>query len=358
MISFHRLYHVSRIAFSLKKQGLKLCKMVNPKNKRQWHPTQQFFENTLPTVKSLTLQKHEPGKRGMRRTSMLNKMFMKHITDMMSTGTTALDVVGRGIEISRVNITPDMNTVNVFWVCKGNASDAETEKILNRVAGGLRRELSTLRVMGEVPYIVFVKDKQEAHLVDLDRRLAMADYGEDYVPTDLGQLLKSEFTLNTKLSPEVKAKIKQLEDDLPVFEDPLPEMTHSIFGLDHAKIMSRLLAARKKTHDAWSTINTDSSDVISYRTTPYKVPDVGNQRKELADFLLQRQILQKKLSKQNKSQEQWLLAEKETEEEEEVEDVEEADDDEEYEDEDDYNYYTGYNELTELENDDTKENNP
>lgn len=204
----------------------------------------------------------------------------------------------------------------------------------------------------------------------MDRRLAMADYGEDYVPTDYGQLLKSEFTLNTKLSPELKvnnhfftynhnnwlphcssgrkcdcrawgsilgsrmfryetyslfqysisiytlfnfktiikttrwvifktkqasslqAKIKQLEDDLPVFEDPLPEMTHSIFGLDHAKIMSRLLAARKKSHDAWSTVNTAKSpDVISYRATPNTVPDVvGNQRKELADFLLQRQV--------------------------------------------------------------------
>lgn len=347
--------------------------MVNPKNKRQWHPTQQFFENTLPTVKSLTAQKHEPGKRGMRRTAMLNKMFMKYITDLISTGTSALDVVGRGIEISRVNVTPDMNTVNVFWVCKGTASDAENEKILNKVAGGLRRELSTLRVMGEVPYIMFVKDKQEAHLVDLDRRLAMADYGEDYVPTDYGQLLKSEFTLNTKLSPELKAKIKQLEDDLPVFEDPLPEMTHSIFGLDHAKIMSRLLAARKKSHDAWSTVNTAKSpDVISYRATPNTVPDVvGNQRKELADFLLQRQILQKKLSKRNKqlSQEQWLLTEKEgdgdgesegaglKELEEEME-VEDAEEDEEYEDEDDYNYYTGYSELTDLSSESPKESNP
>lgn len=50
-------------------------------------------------------------------------------------------------------------------------------------------------------------DKQEAHLVDLDRRLAMADYGEDYIPTDLGHLLKSEFSLNTKLSPDVKVSI-------------------------------------------------------------------------------------------------------------------------------------------------------
>lgn len=59
----------------------------------------------------------------------------------------------------QVNVTPDLHTVNVFWVCKGDASDNETEKVLNKVAGGLRHELSTLRVMGEIPYIVFVKGK-------------------------------------------------------------------------------------------------------------------------------------------------------------------------------------------------------
>ncbi|PZC83766.1 hypothetical protein B5X24_HaOG206923 [Helicoverpa armigera] len=336
MISFHRLYHLSCANFSFKKQGIKLCKMINPKSKRQWYPSQQLNADALPTVQSLTKQKYEPGKRGQRRTAMLNKMFMKQITDMLSTGTVSMDVVGRGIEISKVNVTPDLNAVNVFWVCKGDASDDETEKLLNKVAGGLRHELSTLRVMGEIPYIVFVKDKQETHLIDLDRRLALADYGEDYVPTDMGHMLKSEFVLNTKLSPEVKAKIKKLEDDLPIFEEPIPEMTHNVYGLDHSKIMSRLLAARKKTRDAWSTLNTEN-DVISYRVNPDKVPEsVSNQRKELADFLMQRQILEKKIQKRLKDSRQDLLLTEKAEETEEVED-----DDEYYEDSDEesYNYY-------------------
>lgn len=58
----------------------------------------------MPSVKSLTKVKHEPGKRGERRIAMLNKMFMKNITDLMSTGTLAMNVVGYGIEISKVSI--------------------------------------------------------------------------------------------------------------------------------------------------------------------------------------------------------------------------------------------------------------
>lgn len=57
----------------------------------------------MPTVKSLTKVKCEPGKQGVQRLAMLNKLFMKNITDLMSTGTVALDIVGRGIEISKVS---------------------------------------------------------------------------------------------------------------------------------------------------------------------------------------------------------------------------------------------------------------
>lgn len=56
----------------------------------------------MPSVKSLTKIKYEPGKRGVRRKAMLNKLFMKNITDLMSTGTMSMHVVGRGIEISKV----------------------------------------------------------------------------------------------------------------------------------------------------------------------------------------------------------------------------------------------------------------
>lgn len=68
---------------------------------RQWYPT-QLETDIMPSVKSLTKTQNEPGKRAIRRSSMLNKMFMKHITDLMSTSTVAIDVVGRGIEISKV----------------------------------------------------------------------------------------------------------------------------------------------------------------------------------------------------------------------------------------------------------------
>ncbi|XP_026763310.1 putative ribosome-binding factor A, mitochondrial [Galleria mellonella] len=340
MITFRRFYHVSTTLYSFKKLGIKLSKMVNPKNKKQYYPLLPMESSIMPSIKSLTKTQREPGKQGVRRVAMLNKIFMKQITDIMSTGTVSMDIVGRGIEISKVQITPDLQTVNVYWVCKGDSTDDETESTLKKIAGVLRHELSTLRVMGEVPYIVFVKDKQEALITDLDRRLAIADYGEDYQTTELGHLLKTEFTLDTKLSPEMKAKIKQLEDESPLSQEPIPEMTHNVYGLDHAKIMSRLLATRKRSKDAWSNLDSDNA-IISYRTSEYKPSelDTDQQRQQLADFLQKRKIEQNKLHKQLRKSEAWQLS-----------DVQGDDDDEdayeEFEDEDDY-----YNDAEDIYND-------
>lgn len=61
------------------------------------------------------------------------------------------------LNLFQVKVSADFHILNVFWVCKGDSSDEETEFLLQQIAGALRHELSTLRVMGEVPYVVFVK---------------------------------------------------------------------------------------------------------------------------------------------------------------------------------------------------------
>ena len=50
----------------------------------------------------------------------------------------------------------------------------------------------------------FVTDKQYAKAAEVDRILATADFGEGYVPVDVGHQLKSEFTLHTSLPPKIK----------------------------------------------------------------------------------------------------------------------------------------------------------
>lgn len=88
----------------------------------------------------------------------------------------------------------------------------------------------------------------------------------------------------------VQAKIKQLEEKIYDSEDPIPEMTHNVYGLDHAKILNRLLGARRKTRDAWDSIKAEAPS-ITYRAEPKtSIIDIGRQKKDISEFLLQRQV--------------------------------------------------------------------
>lgn len=180
-----------------------------------------------------------------RRRVVLNKLFMEHITDLMATGEASTHILGRSIEISHVNVTPDFRTVLVYWSSKRSSENCQTEKILNDCAYSIRHELTRLRVIGQVPLIKFVKNKQLASLTELEKRMSTADYGEDYEP--LAQLPFSgpELTLTVKLPPEVKAKILAIDNEIDEetedeFHVDMPPMRHDVLGVDHHAIMTKV----------------------------------------------------------------------------------------------------------------------
>lgn len=193
------------------------------------------------------------GKESNRRISVLNKLFMKNITDLMATETFANDVLGYGIQVSQVKVSPDFHGVNVYWLAKGDENDYEIEKILSKLSGALRHELSQLKVMGEVPKIHFVKDKKFSKAFEVDTLLKKADFGEDFVPTDPTLFMKSVPELEMKIPEEIKAKIKELESSMEddFYEEPLPEMRHDVLGLNHYEIMKKITKSIDKQKIAW-----------------------------------------------------------------------------------------------------------
>ncbi|PNF16398.1 hypothetical protein B7P43_G10510 [Cryptotermes secundus] len=234
-----------------------------------------------------------------RRTAVLNKLFMRHITDMMASGEVASEILGRGIEISRVKVAPDFNKVNVFWLARGTENDEDVEKILKKSAGQLRHELSELRVMGVVPYIEFVKDKQYAKIAEVDRILETADFGEGYIPLNVGHQFKSEFTLQTLLSPEIKSHIEELEEKIP--EPPLPPMRMDVLGLKHEEIMNKIKMAVKKSqaphrHQLGVPLTSSTNSEPAWQNPEDANHDItfNLKKEEFKKFLMKRQLLQKK----------------------------------------------------------------
>jgi len=206
------------------------------KGKKLW-----FEENIskVPTATSLSNSKG-PGKSASRRISVLNKLFMKNITDLMATGEVSDLLLGHGLEISHVKVSPDFLGVNVYWLAKGTDNDDKIEELLHRIALSLRHEMSQLRLMGEVPKIHFVKDKQYAKIVEVDIILDKADFGDDFIPHDTRHLIRSE------LSGDLSSSEVLVEN-----EEILPEIRHDVFGLNQKDIMDRIKQSMTKTRSAW-----------------------------------------------------------------------------------------------------------
>ncbi|XP_037035197.1 uncharacterized protein LOC119073667 [Bradysia coprophila] len=203
------------------------------KSKKNWKIDDDVPK--LPSIESLS-NPTSHGKSSQRRVHVLNKLFMRHITDYMATDST---FTGYALEISRVNITTDFKLVNVYWLARGDGTDERLEAMLSKSTGMLRYNLSTLRLMGEVPMIKFVKDRFYAKSVEVDMLLKVADFGDDYVPSTPSQMIRNDLSGNT----------------IP-FDNELPEMTHTILGLNHAEIMNRIKHNMSKAKQAWEKYET------------------------------------------------------------------------------------------------------
>lgn len=238
------------------RQSRILRKLVAGKDrvKRRWFQDTEEVPK-MQSASSLSNAKRQ-GKNAPRRIHVLNKLFMQHITDLMSTGEVSETILGRGLEISHVKVTPCFQYVNVFWMAKGSAeSDANMEQILRKAAGIIRHELSQLKVMGEVPKINFVKDRMQSKFAEVEHLLARADFGEDYEPSSWAQLKQDMVPHLTEQSTE-----------------KLPPMRHDVLGLDQRDIMEKIKRTMSKSRQAWQAYVTQNT---TNATATSMIVDIG-----------------------------------------------------------------------------------
>lgn len=173
----------------------------------------------------------------MRRIVIRDKLFMKHITDLMSMGEIS-DIINQDIEITCVKITPDYKCVNVFWINSTNdVSSLISKEALQKCAKIIRHELSQLRIIGIVPPIQFVEDKRFAMEREVDRRLATINFKDEKseeIQLDISCTDITDQTLYMRSDTNQDSKMDESYIELPI-------MRHDVLGLDHYKIMSRVI---------------------------------------------------------------------------------------------------------------------
>jgi len=144
-------------------------------------PSSSAYKQSTPKQKS---------GRVLRRVGVLSTVFMEHVTNLLATGEVSTEIHGLGMEVTQVKISSDFTCVNVYWYCSEPEKEKQLESILGGIGGHVRHILSQLRVIGEVPPIVFIKDTKYTRLMEVENILLNLDFGEDYEPKPLGHNYK------------------------------------------------------------------------------------------------------------------------------------------------------------------------
>lgn len=237
-------------------------------SKKRWFPsadsTQSADSNVVFKQSQFGKAPNSRGKNDTRRVNVLNKLFMKHITDLMATGEISESILGKGLQVTRVKISQDFAFVNVFWLCSGEVGkDVLLEHELQRCSGLLRHELSQLCLMGEVPRIKFVKDKLYTNMHQVEALLKNMDFGTDEEEQQKNEIhfqikhaadnLRQEFygRKTTENPSKTQQDLKESTETINTLDINVPEMRHDSFGLDHKAIMLKILTKMRKSKQAW-----------------------------------------------------------------------------------------------------------
>lgn len=272
----HQIICRTKSKVAVSKQSKILNRLIQGKRPtKKWHENDQI----LPSATSLS-NDHGASKHISRRITVLNKLFMQHISDMLANGEWSNKIAGFGLEISQVKITSDFHLINVYWTAKNVENSDNLEATLQPIAIRIRHELSQLRLMGEVPRIAFVKDRTLSKLAEVDHLLAMADFGDDFVPTTpsnfRAQMIRKDFTETSESS-----------SDLNDFQ--LPPMRHDVLGLNQLDIMNKIKQKMTKNRQAWEKYELQQSALTS---KPFLIDNEKNEidaKEILAKFLITKQ---------------------------------------------------------------------
>ncbi|XP_058996498.1 putative ribosome-binding factor A, mitochondrial [Mustela lutreola] len=126
------------------------------------------------------------------RLRALNGLLYKALTELLCTPQVSQEICDLNVQLSKVSLTADFSACRVYWRTEvPTEQNASTEAVLQRSAAHMRHLLMSQQTLRNVPPIVFIRDKGNAALAEVERLLAVADLGprdekEDSVQDDIG----------------------------------------------------------------------------------------------------------------------------------------------------------------------------
>uniref|UniRef100_A0A8C2U5F3 Ribosome binding factor A n=1 Tax=Coturnix japonica TaxID=93934 RepID=A0A8C2U5F3_COTJA len=157
------------------------------------------------------------------RCRVLNGLIHKAVTEMISSCEINKELYDLKLEICKVSLASNFSACRIYWnPASTTDSDNYVEGVLRKSAPRIRYLLMSQQILGNVPPVVFVKDKEAAAVKEIEELLAIADFGpqEEEIPQN-----------DSSESPDTQSS------DSPV--------RSNLFGVDHELLNKQIMEYKK-----------------------------------------------------------------------------------------------------------------
>ncbi|XP_052655844.1 putative ribosome-binding factor A, mitochondrial isoform X2 [Harpia harpyja] len=158
------------------------------------------------------------------RCRVLNSLIHRAVTEMMATSEVNQELYDLKLEICKVSLASNFSACRVYWnPAVATEEESYVESVLQKSAPRIRYLLMSQQIVGNVPPIVFLKDKEAAAVKEIEELLSIADFGRPE---------EEEETLSQNDSSELFSSATQSSDS---------PMQSNLFGIDHELLNKQIM---------------------------------------------------------------------------------------------------------------------
>ncbi|OWK59163.1 putative ribosome-binding factor A, mitochondrial [Lonchura striata] len=207
-----------------------LRKMLRKNKKKFWYDSPTLGSQTFYKPTKLDfLMKNELTKTRREdntRCRVLNTLIHKAVLEMATTCEVSQEFYDLKLEICKVSLSSNFSACRVYWNPTSTMEkESYVESVLRKSAPRIRYLLKSQQIVGNVPPVVFIKDKEAAAVKEVEDLLAIADFGppeeEETPQNDSSKLFPS--TTQSSYSP----------------------MRSNLFGVDHELLNKQIMDYKK-----------------------------------------------------------------------------------------------------------------
>ncbi|XP_072780312.1 putative ribosome-binding factor A, mitochondrial isoform X2 [Taeniopygia guttata] len=159
-----------------------LRKMLRKNKKKFWYDSPTLGSQTLYKPTKLDfLRKNEltkTRKEDNMRCRVLNGLIHKAVLEMATTCEVSQEFYDLKLEICKVSLSSNFSACRVYWNPTSTMEkESFVESVLRKSAPRIRYLLKSQQIVGNVPPVVFIKDKEAAAVKEVEDLLAIADFG-------------------------------------------------------------------------------------------------------------------------------------------------------------------------------------